>query len=201
MEFAKSDVEAIVDKPAATEKFFISLSLPEQLRVRLASAKDSVLSCVGDLVGRPMNPNKYHITLAVVLMPPNMDRTEWDEITTHLVRDVRKQLDLVEGKLCASQVGKFGDGAVYLEVCDRDGSLGSLRRVVTDLCERRGLVVAESECFHITLFRENKIEQLPSDLREDYKCSPVEFGVGPVRLGGDRGMMANELFSGKVRGQ
>merc|ERR1712156_316644 len=139
--------------PETVEKFFISLTLPEGLRVRLAKTRDDVSKRLGGLVGRPMNPNKYHITLAVVPMPPNFSRDLWNEITTDLVHKVQSRLDCVKGKLCVHLVGKFGNGAVFLEVEDLYGALWSLRKTAVEVCQERDLVVAESDCFHITLFR------------------------------------------------
>jgi len=195
----------VVDRGGSTaaEKYFISLSLPEELRVRLASVRNGVCSsfahCTGGLAG-PINPNKYHITLAVLLMPPNICRDLWYKITHQLASDVKTQLDIVEGRLSTSRVGKFGKGAVYLEVSDHDGALRYLHEIIIDSCKTWGVEVIKSHCFHITLFRQNNIELLSHDLQEDYGCPPVGFKVGAVQSGEDHEPVVNELFHGRVKG-
>jgi len=191
--------------PDTLEKYFISLTLPEGLRVRLARTRDDFLKRPGGLVGRPMNPNKYHITLAVVLKPPNTGRDLWNKITTDLVSAVQQELSVVEGLLDIHQVGKFGDGAVFLEVRDHDDALKRLRSVVVDICNKTAVEVADSTCFHVTLFRNNQIEQLPR-LLKDIPSAPVSFSVGVARPESDfyhhcdPTLAVNELFHGKVRG-
>jgi len=187
------------------EKYFISLSLPERLRVWLARTKDNVLKRLGGLVGRPMNPNKYHITLAVLLLPPKMSQDLWDKITIDLVDGVQQELYEMAGILYTTRVGKFDDGAVFLELFDHDGFLESLRDRVIEFCKKIGIEVVETACFHITMFRENKIDKLPRDLDEEYNSTPVSFGIGANRWKSNCGCrrlapVVSELYHGRVKG-
>jgi len=112
----------------------------------------------------------------------------------------------VAGLLFVSQVGKFEDGAVFLEVDDEDGVLGYLRKIVVDWCDHQGLKVYETSCFHITLFRENCLSNLPSCLDRDYMSVPLSFGIGAarcVRQDGTKSRLlrpvVTEFYHGKVR--
>jgi len=186
------------------ENYFISLSLPEQLKVWLAKARDAISDRFGDLVGRPMRPSKYHITLAVIRVSQQMDRTLYHKISIDLALKVENALNETYGDLLTPYVGRFGNGALYLEVEDKHGILSGLRKIIVEFCNDLGLEVFETSCFHITLFRENQVVSLPESLHRDYDCAPLSFGIGATRCVSDCGSrylrpMVCEIYHGAVK--
>jgi len=151
-------------------KYFLSLQLPEACKENLYKAADHLLEKYGDVIDSPMKVSSYHITLGVMEMT-----TDKAELMEPLRETLQSFLDMLSSHLLVfEEVGWFNDGAVYLKLDEEKapGHIREMRNMIKKMCEKNDIKLFDSDCFHITLFKKNKIEETHLYL-DDYYVVPL----------------------------
>jgi len=165
------------------EKYFVALNFaPCQIDVLSAVADrindwsempDPLLKHGHRSVFDPMKPSKYHITLAVIESDISVpvDIVQLQRILNVALNGQKN------GLIHLSSINRFDEGAVYMEVEDSHGLLSKLRNVVIRYARDHEHYVQRQSCFHVTLFRSNRISS-PALICDGYRRDPLEFKVG-----------------------
>lgn len=182
----------LADAEPSVEKYFVSLNLPEEFQEKLAAVRDALSSHFGSSVGRPMRPSKYHLTLGVMEVKTEEFATFSDKIL-ELVPRLELYTKDTNPVLGCGLVRKFGSGAVFIEIEDSLNWLSKLREMIEKLCHDVGAALYDSECFHVTIFRENTVADagLPLNL--------TQLGLAPITVGAQGTRAFSGVYHGKVK--
>jgi len=180
-----------VDVDSSVGKYFISLDLSKEFQEKLAQVQEKLSTHFGSSVSRPMKPSKYHLTLGVMEVN-NEEFVDFSQKIQELVPRLEQFVKETNPTIGSNRVNKFGSGAVFLEIAS-SLTLGLLREMVAKVCKDTGAALYDSECFHVTIFRENTIAEagLPLDL--------TQLGLAPVSVGAEGTRAFTDVYYSKVK--
>lgn len=155
-----------------TRKFFAALDFTESQRENLSLLANEVECELGSSVGRRVKDHTLHITIGVMegRVDKEIDLQEMKEVLVGSLHSMGARA------IHLSKVGRFDQGAVYVEVEDVEGLLSRLRVALKLWAARAGLITLDLSVYHVTLFKTNTLND-PLSICEGLRRDPLRMMV------------------------
>lgn len=174
-------------------RYFAALDFTHTQREYLWRLAEEIEVKYGDFVSRRSKFPTLHVTIGVV-----EDGNNQEVDLESMKRTVEKTLiDVGVGEILLSNIGRFDDGAVYMEMEDVDGVLGKLRQSLRTWAASHGMTMLDQSVFHVTFFRSNTLTD-PVLMCERFRRKPLEIRVKYQTLDEEQEYLSR-LYVHKIR--
>jgi len=176
-------------------KYFAALDLTEdQVEDLSAHIVNKILVSHGDRVGNRSRNSTLHVTIGVIEDHNNqeVDLREMKEVLERSLHDMGG-IDAI----ILTNVSRFDNGAVFVEVEDQSGQLAALRDKLRLWTQEKGLTLLNHSIYHITIFKTNSLRD-PDLLCDTYRRDPLILAAFNPRHGQHVGHRMG-IFVGEVR--
>jgi len=174
-------------------RYFAALDFTQSQREYLWQIAEEIEAEYGDFVSRRSKFPTLHVTIGVV-----EDDNNQEVDLESMKRTVETTLQHAGvGEILLRNIGRFDDGAVYMEMEDVDGVLGKLRQSLRTWAESRGMTMLNQSVFHVTFFRSNTLTD-PVLMCERFRSTPLEIRV-KYQTSDEEQEYLSRLYVNKIR--